>query len=1048
MLGIRSRASRLAAYVVLVASCGVALAWQGQADWENEEVFAIHREAPHVAVIPYADAATALARIPAQSPWYRSLNGEWAFHWVPHPDQRPEDFHQPNYDAGAWDRIEVPSNVELKGYGTAIYVNARYPFKKDPPRVMGEPPKQWTTYAERNPVSSYRRSFDLPEEWDDRRTFLTFDGVSSAFYLWVNGQKVGYSEGSRTPAEFDITSYVQPGENLLAVEVYRYSDGSYLECQDFWRLSGIFRDVYLWSASPVRLRDYSVRTTLDTAYRDATLDLTLHLSNDSAATVEDARVEYQLLDPGGNAIDQGVIPIDPITPDQSQVANRKLPITTPLLWSAETPHLYTLLLTLKREAGPSPEVFSTRVGFRSSEIKNGQLLVNGQPILMKGVNRHEHDPDLGHVVTRDRMIQDIELMKRHNINTVRTCHYPDVPAWYDLCDQYGLYVIDEANIESHGMGYGEESLAKQPSWKAAHLDRTIRMVERDKNHPSIVVWSLGNEAGNGINFEATYDWIKQRDPSRPVQYERAGQARNTDIVCPMYHRIPGIIQYAQSHPYRPLVLCEYAHAMGNSVGNLQDYWDAIESESHLQGGCIWDWVDQGLRQPVPGQPGKTYFAYGGDFGDRPNDDNFCCNGLIQPDRAANPSLYEVRKVYQEFKVHPVDLVAGTFRVENKHFFLNANAFEATWVIEEDGNPIRRGSLDVDVPPRSSREISVPIEQPDLTPGTEYHLTILFSLKKDQPWAERGTVLAWDQFQLPYKVPPAETADEPGEPLSVDDTADRIVVRGEDFSAGIGKASGALESFLTDGRELIHTPLLPNFWRAPTDNERGNRMAKRLGVWKSAVANRTVRGVSIEKSDANSVTVKADMNLAAGESTCSVLYTIRSDGRIHVAMTLDAKGEEIPRLPRIGMTLAVPRSLAAVTWFGRGPYETYWDRKSGAPIGRHFVPVDFMAHPYSEPQETGNRTDVRWVTLTDGEGWGLKCAGDEPLSISAWPFTCADLENARHPHEIPERDFVTLNIDYKQQGVGGDNSWGAQVHPQYQLPPRHYEYGFSLTPTGD
>jgi len=584
---------------LVCATLGAVDSLIGQPVWENEHVVSRNTLEPFASHTPYPSVTAARRGEPSASPWTRSLNGAWHFKWSPDPDQRPANFHEPDYDISDWDTIDVPSNWQLKGYGVPVYTNVTYPFKKAPPRVTGTPPEHWTSYDPRNPVGSYRRTFTVPESWDGRQVYIQFDGVDSAFFLWVNGERLGYNQGSRTPATFNITEALRSGDNTVAVEVYRYSDGSYLEDQDFWRLSGIFRDVSLWSSATVDLRDFFVRTDLDAQYRDATLSVDVELVNYAEAE-EDVTVEASLFNPAGDPIARFSVgeaglaggASDTITSDTARIEN-------PAKWTAETPHLYRLVLALKGADGSVIEAIGQDVGFRKVRVQDGQLLVNGQPILLRGVNRHEHLPDSGHTVTRASMIRDIKLMKQHNINAVRTAHYPNVTEWYELCNEYGLYVIDEANIESHGMGYGEASLAKDADWKNAHLARIQRMVERDKNEPSIIIWSMGNEAGNGVNFRAAYRWMKQRDPSRPVQYEQSHRDANTDIVAPMYATIEDITQYASSERDRPLIMCEYAHAMGNSVGNLQDYWDAIESHRVLQGGFIWDWVDQGLGKSVP-----------------------------------------------------------------------------------------------------------------------------------------------------------------------------------------------------------------------------------------------------------------------------------------------------------------------------------------------------------------------------------------------------------------------------------------------------------------
>jgi beta-galactosidase len=1228
---------------------GAALAAADAPEWENELVFGVNKEEPHATLLPYAEAWQALAGTRAASPYFLSLNGPWKFNWAKDPSERPADFYRPEFDASAWNDIPVPSNWQLQGYGRPLYVNIAYPFKADPPRVMGEPPREYSTWAERNPVGSYRRTFTVPEAWKGREVFLTFDGVDSACYVWVNGARVGYSEDSRTPAEFDVTSYLKAGENLLAVEVYRYSDGSYLEDQDFWRLSGIYRDVYLWSAPSVHLRDFEVKALLDGACRHGELVIDAQVVRYGAGAPESCVLEATLLDPAGKAVGGGVLARTKV-PAASRVALRAA-VAAPARWTAETPHLYTLLLTLKEPSGAVLEVLKTGVGFRRVELRGGQVLVNGAPILFKGVNRHEHDPVTGHYVTRESMRRDIELMKRHNINAVRTSHYPHAPAWYELCDELGLYVIDEANIESHGMGYGRESLAHPESWRGAHLDRVRRMVERDKNHPSIVIWSLGNEAGNGRNFEAAYDWIKQRDPSRPVQYERAGLDRNTDIYCPMYARIDHMLKYASTPQARPLILCEYAHAMGNSVGNLQDYWTAIEAHPQLQGGFIWDWVDQGLAKPVPprlivkdrspqgrrgsvagevvpgegivgpvdfdadaaldlrnaltleawvkGTPNREYcpllskgdhqyllrlqrrgggfavgfvlttagwhdltvplpadwgdgwhqvagtwdgatmrlfidgvraaeralagplgasrapvsvgrnsahamrrssvvireariyaralsaeelrgaaprsseglvldvdcrqaapaerqpwdyaraeyFAFGGDFGDYPNDDNFCCNGLLHADRTPNPHLFEVKKVYQNIKVRPVDLGEGRVLVQNKHFFSDLAGFEALWKIEENGAALQSGSLGaLAVEPGAEREVRIPFAPFARAPGAEYFLTVSFVLAADAPWAPKGHVAAWDQCPFAAEIPdpPAAPSSAPG--LSVSHQ-NGVLVRGADFSLRIGHESGALESYVWKGRELLAAPLVPNFWRAPTDNDRGTQMINWAAVWLTAAPRRVVTKCEALPGPADRAAIAAEMRFPAGESTGRVVYTVYGDGILDIEMTVDVRGD-LPVVPRIGLQMRLPAGFERVAWFGRGPHENYWDRKTGAAVGRYESLVRDLIFEYVEPQENGHRTDVRWVALTDAAGFGLKASGFPVLEFSAWPYTMEALQAAFHPWEIRRTAEVTVNLDYRQMGVGGDDSWGAPTHREYTLPPgRTYKHKLRLEPLG-
>ncbi len=1261
MRGIGSVERRRLCAVPLVAVCVVgglfalpAAVRSGPPDWENEQVLGRNKLPPRVAALPFPDEASALEGDRTKNPWVVSLDGRWKFHWSPDPWSRPKDFYRPDYDVSGWKEIPVPSNWQVQGYGVPLYVNSLYPFQKDPPRVTSEPPKQFTTYKHRNPVGSYRRTFVLPEAWRGRRVFLQFDGVDSAFYVWLNGRSVGYSEGSRTAAVFDVTDFVRSGPNTLAVEVYRYSDGSYLEDQDYWRLSGIYRSVFLWSPAQLHLRDFFVHTDLDPSYRDATLRVDLQLVNFTQQT-QSCRVYVKLLDPAGRTVVETSVDHLRLKPGQQLLTSTpKLFVPNPKKWSAEQPNLYQVLLVVRDATGRVVEATAHNVGFRKVEVRGGQLLVNGQPVLIKGVNRHEHDPVTGHAVSLESMVRDIRLMKQLNINTVRTSHYPDDPRWYDLCDRYGLYVICEANIESHGMGYGKQSLAKDPRWQKAHLDRTQRMVEQFKNHPSVIVWSLGNEAGNGVNFYATYDWIKQRDPSRPVQYERAGLDRNTDIYCPMYAKIDRLVRYARQPQKRPLILCEYAHAMGNSVGNLQDYWDVIEKYKQLQGGCIWDWVDQGLLASVPkahtvpdlaspnrkvfvlGQAtrdgvvgpvvvwedddldltgpltlevvfrgdrsdtfcpliskgdhqyllrldsggiafvlhqgkwkelrvgyqaaglkkdwnrvtatydgrqmavyvngrlvgtrplrgdfdwslqrvnvgrnserpervasvpireariynraltaqevadptgrsdqglllhvdltrvssetvpmgrGQTYFAYGGDFGDVPNSGNFCINGLVQPDRRPNPHAYEVRKVYQSIRVEPVDLQRGRLRVRNKYFFTNTRQFVARWVWKRNGQTVAEGELGrLDIPPRQSKEVRVPV--PKRADRGEYLLTVSFHLADDTLWAKAGHRVAWDQFVLrPWsgletlgprsgmqsgQLPSGQPAGE----LSVKQTADSFTVQGRGFAVVFSRRTGELTSYRVDGVELLAGPLRPNFWKVPNDNQYRNGYVRRLGAWRDAAQKRTVERVELQQRG-QSVEVTVHAILPVGQSKLQTTYVVRPDGAVTVTQSYSPGRPDLPLLPKFGMTVTLRPGFQQVRWYGRGPHETYWDRKTGGEIGLYQMTVDELNHRYVRPQDVGNRADVRWVSLTNAQGLGLKVVGEQPLNFSAWHFTARDLERATHTYDLAHRPEVTLNLDHQLHGVGGDNSWGARTHPEYTLPGgKPYRYTFTWLP---
>ncbi|MDZ7772225.1 MAG: glycoside hydrolase family 2 TIM barrel-domain containing protein [Balneolaceae bacterium] len=1056
-------------------------------DWENPLMIARNKEPGRATSIPFPSEEAALgahrsestlgadrgeplvATHRYESPWHRSLNGQWKFHWALRPEERPQNFHETDFNAADWPTIRVPSSWQTQGFGTPIYSNITYPFAKDPPRVTREPPEEYTSYTLRNPVGSYRTTFTIPDDWDGRQTFLHFAGVKSAFYLWINGQKVGYSQGSMTPAEFNITDYLRPGENVLAAEVYRWSDGSYLEDQDMWRLSGIYRDVFLYSTADLRIRDFHVRTDLDPQYRDATLRLTTHIQNLGEQPARDLRIQAELLDPKGNTVGQ-----DPllgqgtayVSPGEESIIDLQTTIANPDKWTAETPSLYTLVLRLYDADQNLLEVHTDRVGFREVEVSGGHLLVNGQPVYLKGVNRHEHDPDLGRTVSRERMIEDIRLMKRHNINAVRTSHYPNHPDWYELTDRYGLYVVDEANIESHGMGYDpEETLANRPGWREAHVDRVRRMVERDKNHPSVIIWSLGNEAGDGTHLEAAAEWIRRRDPTRPIQYERAGTRSYVDLVTPMYnhpwnlvdyaseeqgsvygsYRPNGVFSYEAGPRDRPLILCEYAHAMGNSVGNLQDYWDVIEGHDHLQGGFIWDWVDQGLR--ATDAEGREYFTYGGDYGDVPNDENFNINGLVDPDRTPQPELQEVKKVYQNIEIVPADLERWRVEVRNQNFFRDLGYVDLTWELTENGHPVQSGTLPrLRVPPQDQQVITLPVEEFEPRPGAEYHLMVRARLAEDTPWAEAGHTVAWNQHQAPVDVPPAPKADPSAMPqMSVSEDPEAFTVEGEHFTVTVDKSTGNLSSFVWEGEERLRGPLTPNFWRVPNDNDQRNGMPDRLGAWKQAGPSRQVTDIRSEHS-LTGVRIYVQSELPVGEGLpYTTTYTVLGSGDVLVEAELSHEDPELPVIPRFGMQLTLPAAYDQIAWFGRSPRETYFDRKTGAALGVWGMSVAGQAYTYVRPQENANHTGVRWMVLADQAGEGLLVEGLTTLYAGAWPYTMEELASASHMHELQSGGAVTLNIDLAQMGLGGDNSWGARPHEQYRLPVKPYRYAFRLRP---
>ena len=1021
-------------------------------DWENPHVYGVNKEPARATFTPFPDETTAL-RKDHDSPWVQSLNGVWKFHWVKQPDLRPVDFYKPDFDVSSWKDIPVPSNWEMEGYGTPIYTNITYPFKRDAPRVTGTPDDHsWTAFDQRDPVGSYRRDFEVPTSWTNRQTYLLFNGVNSAYYVWINGQKVGYSEDTRMVSEYNITKYLQPGKNAIAVEVYRWSDGSYMEDQDFWRMSGIFRDVTLVSRAPLHIRDFQVLTPFDSTYENATFKLHLSLQNTGTAKSTAASVEAKLLDAAGKQVLLLNKKVN-LSAGKDSDLDLQQPVAKPNKWSAEIPYLYQLELTLKDAKGNIVEVVPWKVGFRQSEIKGNQILFNGKKLMIRGVNRHEFDPDRGQVVTREMMIEDIKLMKQNNINAVRTCHYPNVPEWYSLADEYGLYILDEANVESHGYGSGEKQpISDGPDFRDPIVDRFRRTIERDKNHPSIIGFSMGNEAGWGANFIAAKEWGKTHHPEFFITYEPHDSVHG-DALSPMYAKPQNIVEYYNTYGNgRPFFEIEYAHAMGNSTGNFQQYWDLFEKEPWAHGGFIWDWVDQGIRKK--GANGKDFWAYGGDFGDKPNDDNFCTNGLVLPDRTVHPGLSEVKKSYATIKVDAVDLSSGKVRIHNRNNFASLGFVRGSWTLDENGKSIQSGELPVeDIAPGETKEVTLDLKKPTLTAGAEYFLTVTFKLAQDSLWAQAGHVVAWDQFAVPFAVGEAAQPKIHMPGIAIAEIPDHFVVSNGAFSIAIDRGSGSISSYNVGGKELLTAPLEPNFWRAPTDNDRGNGMPRRQGVWELAAVNRSPATVKTEQVDPATVKVTATSTLPAGQSIQSYVYTIHGDGSVDIESSFKPGEGSLPDLPRVGMQMRVSGTLRNVQWYGRGPQENYWDRNLGAAVGIYKSKVDDMWFPYVEPQETGNRTDTRWVSLTDDDGFGLKAIGMPLLSFSAWPFRMSELEhekapvNIGHKHsaEVVSSDDITVNLDYRQMGVGGDDSWGAPIHKEFSLPAVPYEYKFRLEP---
>lgn len=1056
------------AFILLLASCKkytdyskATFTEKEPRDWENPEMFNQNREEPRASFISFPDSESALRLAKESSPNYISLDGTWKFKWVKTPAERPYWFFKDDFDTREWDDIEVPSNWELKGYDVPLYVNAGYPFKRNPPFVQHD----W------NPVGSYKRTFKVPGSWSNREVFVTFGAVSSAFYLYINGELVGYSQDSKVPAEFNISKYLKRGVNTIAVEVYRWSDGSYLEDQDFWRLSGIQRSVYLHSRPKTYIRDFFATGGLVNNYTDGTLDIDVELALRDGYTGGSV-IEAVLFD-NGTEVARGSKEADVST--GKGLADFTFSVASVKQWSAENPVLYDLVLTLKDAGGKVRESVSCKTGFRSVEIKDSQLLVNGRPIYLKGVNLHEHHDVTGHVIDKATILKDISVMKSNNINAVRTSHYPQQELWYEMCDLYGLYVIDEANIESHGIGYDKDvTLGDKPEWAAAHLDRMVRMVERDKNHPSVIIWSMGNEAGDGNNFLAGYKWIKSRDKSRPVQYERAEKStntteRHTDIWAPMYASIEYIERYAlDTLNDRPLILCEYAHAMGNSVGNLQDYWDVMEKYPILQGGFIWDWVDQGLL--ATDDNGVQFWAYGGDFGEEglPSDGNFCLNGLVGPDRKGHPALEEVKKVYQFIGFEAVDLGRGLVRVKNKYEFTPLTPFVISWEVVNDGGIIASGQLPtLNLNPGESVVTSIPFQISDPAPGAEYFLNMRASRTDGWTIVAAEHIYASEQFKLPFGAQ-AKAADNSAISLLVTESeGEEFIVRGETFVVKFNMVNGQLVSLIVKDKELIKSGLRPDFWRAPTDNDYGYNMPRRMGEWKDAPSRTTVRNARIQNPEAGVTRIILEMDIPSIEGVkmagLTTIYTVYGSGDIAVSSSLNKVSDKIQEMPRVGMQLHLPAEYRNLKWFGRGPHENYSDRYTSAAVGLYESSVADQYVPYIRPQENGYKTDTRWLTLTDDSGNGILITGDPVISFAALNYLHSDFESPgklagyrrdaksanTHTSDLSPRDLVKLNIDLGQMGVGGDNSWGAMPHPQYRFLEQRYSYTFRIRPvTGD
>lgn len=1040
----------LLATLLFIAACQ-----SSPPDWMNEQVFAINKLAPRAHFWAFESIELAKIGNPEASQFIQKLNGDWQFRLVQKPADTIPNFHQKNFSE-VWGTIPVPANWELEGHDVPHYLDEEYPFPANPPFIPDD----------YNPVGAYRHTFSVPRSWADKEIILKFGAVKSAFYLWVNGQKVGYSQGSKLPAEFRITDYVQEGENLLALQVFRWSDGSYLEGQDFWRISGIERDVFLYAIPKVSIWDYEIKAHWDPKTQKATIDPVIWLENfdHDLDSLYNLRLNVINGDTSFHIHYTKFIQLEGQEPIKKYRLG-EIEILMTKAWSAESPKLYDFWLVFQDAEGNVLQSIKQKIGFRDVRIEDGNLKVNGQVIRVKGVNRHEHDPLKGHVMDEASMIKDIELMKRNNINAVRTAHYPNHPRFYELCDQYGLYVVDEANIESHGLRIDDPdlTLGNRPNWEAAHMDRLQRMLERDKNHPSIITWSLGNEAGFGVNFKSLYTWAKERDPSRPVQYEMAQNTAFSDIQAPMYHYPDRIAQYGDTAIQKPLILCEYAHAMGNSVGNFQDYWDTINKYKALQGGFIWDWVDQGLRKHT--EAGEPYWAYGGDFehGTVENDSNFCINGLVAADRRPHPHLMEVQKVYQpvQFTVDEEmhfgqEMILPTVWIENQFDFRNLEGLYLNWQLISEGQIIAQKVQPApNLAPHKSIELSPPLAFFKPKKAQEYFLNVSLTQSQTRNGVPAASTIAREQFLVKHPLAKSLRLAERLPRLSLKaiqayPTDTSLVYRSDKFLVVISSKTGLISRYEYQDQPYLKEPIRPDFWRAPTDNDLGYAMPVKMGYWHFVHQKLALKEVQIKEEAREKVHLISKFDLPDQGGTLEIEYEILVDGWIKVSYHLAANAQ-LPQPPRVGMQTALIEGFDFFKWFGRGPHENYWDRKTSAFVNVYSAAVWDLYHPYVRPQEFGNLSDVRWCVLTNQGGKGLFVGSEGLLNTRAMHFVNADIDVYGtgspnwHPTDIRKRPLTTLNIDYLQMGLGGDNSWRAMPHPEYRINldqgPLHYTFCF-------
>ncbi len=1031
---------------------------QTKPDWENPEVFAINKENTRATSLPYATAAQALQNDYKTSPYYKSLNGNWQFFWTEKIAEVPADFFRETFNTGivsglstkgagnkisgksaGWSLMPVPGNWEFNGFGIPMYVNTGFGFPKNPPFINKED----------SPTGAYRYQFDIPQSWDGRKVFLHFEGGTNSMYVWINGKKVGYTENAKSPAEFDITPYIRTGKNLLACEVHKFSDGTYLEDQDMWRLGGINRNVYLYSTASTRILDFFSHADLDAAYKNGLFSTDVKIKNygNNAAA---QTVEVAIFDKAGKKV---------------FAQNKKLTVPAgvtdslwfegvvkaPLQWTAETPNLYNMLITLKDERNALIEATSHKIGFRKVEIKDGQVLINGKKVLFKGVNLHEFNTNTGQVVDSAVMLRNIQLFKELNINAVRTSHYPQQPLWYKLCDEYGIYLVDETNLESHGLGYGPDNVSNFPEWQEAHLDRVKRLIERDKNHASVIFWSLGNEASNGKAFFTMYDWAKARDKSRPVQYEQAYQRdRNTDIICHMYPSWESMKRDAAKDLKRPYIMCEYAHAMGNSMGNFQDYWDLMRTSKNMQGGFIWEWYNHGYK--TTDEQGREYWAYGGDLHgyNKLNEGNFCMDGIITPDQQYLPHTHIVKKVYQNILFEAKDLNNGVVNVINDFKFVPITPKDYTykWVLLKNGDTAATGSFDVTVAADSKKEVKLNLPKINTGPGNEYFLHVYALTKEASKFLPKGFEAAKGEFALSSNNYFAGKDAKENKEWEKKEEGEKVTITAKGVTYEFQKNWRGLTSFNASVGWLFGKHPKVNFWRAPTDNDFGEQAQYNLRLWDAASHNQKTTFKGIEEND-SAISFLYEIKPTGIEAVTHVTYTVNADGSLTITANYKTSSAELPELMRFGMNMELSNRFNTFTWYGRGPWENYVDRKEDAFIGVWKGDVADQAFPYYRPQEAGNKTDVRWLTLTDKDGKGIRITGAQPLSVSATNYRTEDWDpgttkKQQHASDVLAADRVILNIDLFQRGVGGLNSWGAKPLDPYRFREKEYSYQYTIS----